>query len=81
MESWIALAGFVASLVGGCLGVYIGYRMVEYRVGELEQRANATDIRLDRHSTDIEHNRRDADDKLGRIAADVSYIRGKMENK
>lgn len=73
IETWFSVLSFVVSLVGGVLGVYVGYRLVEYRVSELEKR-------VDGQGQEIDRNRRESDDKLGKIAADVSYIRGKMEN-
>lgn len=68
------LGAFVVSLMGGALGVYVGYRLLEQRMTSAE--ATISDL-----SHDMAVIRRDYDDKLSRLLSDVSYIRGKMENK
>lgn len=68
------LGAFIVSLVGGALGVYVGYRLLEQRMSAVESA-----VADSQHSIDTL--RRDYDDKLSKLLADVSYIRGKMENK
>lgn len=73
------VAAFVVSIAGGGAGTYIGYRIIEYRVADLEKRAERADSynqiqdnRLDMYKTEIGN-------VLSEIKADVSYIRGKLE--
>ena len=68
------LGAFIVSTVGGAMGVYIGYRLLEQRMATVERL-------VEHHGAAIEANRRDSDTQLSKIAADVSYIRGKLENK
>lgn len=73
------VAAFVVSIAGGGAGTYIGYRIIEYRVADLEKRVERAesynqmqDNRLDMYKTEIGN-------VLSEIKADVSYIRGKLE--
>lgn len=68
------LGAFVVSIAGGALGVYVGYRL-------LEQRMTSVEHTVESHGIAIEANRRDSETQLNKIASDVSYIRGKLENK
>lgn len=73
------VAAFVVSIAGGGAGTYIGYRIIEYRVADLEKRADSVDSynrvqddRLDNYKAEIRT-------ILTDIKSDVSYIRGKLE--
>ena len=73
------ISAFVVSIAGGGAGTYIGYRIIEYRVADLEKRVERAesynqmqDNRLDMYKTEIGN-------VLSEIKADVSYIRGKLE--
>ena len=73
------VAAFVVSIAGGGAGTYIGYRIIEYRVADLEKRVERAesynqmqDNRLDMYKSEIGN-------VLSEIKADVSYIRGKLE--
>jgi len=68
------LGAFVVSVAGGALGVYVGYRMLEQRMSSLERV-------VEQQGLAIENNRLSSDARLSAIAVDVSYIRGKLENK
>lgn len=68
------LGAFIVSIAGGALGVYVGYRLLEQRMTSVERTVESQGIA-------IEANRRDSDTQLNKIASDVSYIRGKLENK
>lgn len=73
------VAAFVVSIAGGGAGTYIGYRIIEYRVADLEKRADSVDSynlvqddRLDNYKAEIRT-------ILTDIKSDVSFIRGKLE--
>jgi len=68
------LGAFIVSMTGGALGVYVGYRLLEQRMTSVEA------AQLEQQHS-IDSLRRDYDDKLSKLVADVSYIRGKMENR
>jgi hypothetical protein len=68
------LGAFIVSTVGGAMGVYIGYRLLEQRMATVERL-------VEQHGIAIDSNRRESEIQLSKIAADVSYIRGKLENK
>lgn len=62
------LASMVISVSGGALGMYVGYRLIEFRVGSIEKRMDVYDERA-----------KARDDRLSRIESNTEYIRGRLE--
>ena len=62
------IASLVISVSGGALGMYVGYRLIEYRVGAIEHRMDSYDEQAARWA-----------DRLSRIESNTEYVRGRME--
>ena len=73
------VAAFVVSIIGGGAGTYIGYRIIEYRVADLEKRAERADAYNQMQDNRLDMYKSEIGNVLSEIKADVSYIRGKLE--
>ena len=68
------IAALVVSLVGGSASMFISWKLIEQRMHQME-------TRIAEHDSLIRENRRSADDRLEKIANDVSYLRGRAEGE
>lgn len=73
------VAAFVVSIAGGGAGTYIGYRIIEYRVADLEKRADKIELRDKGQDDELAAYKSEVSGVLSEIKSDVSYIRGKLE--
>jgi len=64
------IVSIIIAIPCGSLSMAAAWELVKYRVVKLEERADKQDIKIDRQ-----------DETLNQVARDVSYLRGKAENK
>lgn len=73
------VTSLVISTMGGAGGMFLGYQLLSYRMDQAEIKEADDVAEINRRLDTYEDRQRDLGDAVGKMAADVGYIRGRME--
>ena len=74
-------ATLIVAVIVNALGLYVGYQLLQQRVGVIEVEQGALRAMIEKNKLETDATRERLNDRLSDIQRDVSFIRGTLEQR